>query len=208
GGRRGGGRRLGAGGRSRAAAGRRPAGRPAPGSGRIRGRAAVARALERVLARGRAHVQPRRRRLRRARGGERRPRLRPPGGALGRGAGGAAGMTTRRRALLAALTVSALVLGIVMLVLADHTNHFSSPLAKGGVFLLLGWSFAGAGLAALVRRPENRTGFLLVTVGIYWLAASSLLFADSSLPLTMRAAAQAGLVAAVLAGPLPAPAGC
>ena len=61
-------------------------------------------------------------------------------------------MTTRRRALLAALAMSALVLGIVMLVLADRTDHFSSPLAKGGVFLLLGWSFAGAGLAALVRR--------------------------------------------------------
>jgi len=103
-------------------------------------------------------------------------------------------MTTRRRALLAALTVSALVLGIVMLVLADHTNHFSSPLAKGGVFLLLGWSFAGAGLAALVRRPENRTGFLLVTVGIYWLAASSLMFANSSVPFTIGAALEAVVI--------------
>ena len=33
----------------------------------------------------------------------------------------------------------------------------------------VGWSFAGAGLVAWSRRPENRTGAMMVAVGLAYL---------------------------------------
>jgi PAS domain S-box-containing protein len=50
---------------------------------------------------------------------------------------------------------------------ADLTSrHQSARALSAVVFLLFGWSFAAAGLAALTRRPENNSGRLLVWTGI------------------------------------------
>ena len=35
--------------------------------------------------------------------------------------------------------------------------------------LAVGWSFIGVGIAARVRRPDSRSGTLMVAVGIAWL---------------------------------------
>jgi signal transduction histidine kinase len=37
-----------------------------------------------------------------------------------------------------------------------------------GLGLVVGWSFAGAGITAWVRRPANRTGYFLIAVGFAW----------------------------------------
>src|SRR4051794_21818959 len=49
-------------------------------------------------------------------------------------------------------------------------GHPDSPVME----LLIGWSFADAGLVALHRRPGNRFGFLLYAVGLAWFTASLL----------------------------------
>jgi signal transduction histidine kinase len=63
--------------------------------------------------------------------------------------------------LLAGLAFLALVLG------SDHTDDRGVVAAIG---LLVGWSFIGTGLFAWWRRPDNRTGALMVAVGFAWFA--------------------------------------
>jgi hypothetical protein len=67
-----------------------------------------------------------------------------------------------------ALALAALAGGLVNLALLLRTGHGRpEPLA----YLLLviagvSWSFVGAGLVAWSRRPANRTGALMVAVGL------------------------------------------
>jgi signal transduction histidine kinase len=75
-----------------------------------------------------------------------------------------------RRALIG-LAVGAVGLGVVDLALilgSDHTDH-RGLVAAGG--LLIAWSFAGTGLFAWWRRPENRFGALMTAVGFAWLGS-------------------------------------
>ncbi|MCP9487778.1 MAG: PAS domain S-box protein [Gaiellaceae bacterium MAG52_C11] len=60
----------------------------------------------------------------------------------------------------------ALAAGATWLVLAS--NHDDNPAATLAFVLTAGLSFVGSGLVALWRRPENRTGILLVAVGYLW----------------------------------------
>ncbi|MGI9111214.1 MAG: PAS domain S-box protein [Gaiellaceae bacterium] len=75
-------------------------------------------------------------------------------------------MSTRTLAALAGAAL-ALAAGATWLVLTS--NHDENPAATLAFALTAGLSFVSSGLVALWRRPENRTGVLLVAVGYLWL---------------------------------------
>jgi PAS domain S-box-containing protein len=66
----------------------------------------------------------------------------------------------------------ALLLAAGAAVLVFTSDHESSPWASASLAIATGLAFAGAGLIALARRPENRTGVLLVLVGLTWFVGS------------------------------------
>src|SRR5206468_6926961 len=95
---------------------------------------------------------------------------RPQRGGAGRGARAMIGL---RRALfvigLAGLGLGALA--IVVVAGSDHESSKASTLILGP---FVGWSFIGVGLFAWWRRPENRVGALMTTVGFtFFLGALS-----------------------------------
>jgi PAS domain S-box-containing protein len=59
------------------------------------------------------------------------------------------------------------IVGVVLVVTSDHDSQKAVDVA---LVLVVGWSFVGSGLAAWSRRPDNRTGRLLVAVGFVFLA--------------------------------------
>ena len=74
---------------------------------------------------------------------------------------------TRRRALAAAVCLLALALGAVALVLTPGATRL--PVGGRAVPVLVvvaGWGFAWVGAFAWLRRPENRTGLLMIAVGL------------------------------------------
>jgi signal transduction histidine kinase len=84
--------------------------------------------------------------------------------------------STRVRAVvLAALVCGA---GVVALLLASERQDAKPVWAILGP--AVGWSFVGTGLYAWRRRPESRTGALMVLLGFAWFL-SALSFADSAL---------------------------
>jgi signal transduction histidine kinase len=77
-------------------------------------------------------------------------------------------MSGLRRALIG-LAVAGLVLGLAALALVTSSDRAEQPPAAWIVLALtLGWGFAGAGIFAWWRRPENRTGPLMTLVGFMW----------------------------------------
>src|SRR5215218_6416306 len=77
-------------------------------------------------------------------------------------------MSGLRRALIA-LAVAGFALGLAALALvtaSDREDH--DPAAWIVLALTLGWGFAGAGIFAWWRRPENRIGPLMTLVGFMW----------------------------------------
>jgi PAS domain S-box-containing protein len=60
----------------------------------------------------------------------------------------------------------AFALGLGVLAASLASRHLSHGGWNAAGFLLVGWSFAVAGLAALTRRPENNSGRLLVWTGV------------------------------------------
>src|SRR3954466_15563613 len=80
-------------------------------------------------------------------------------------------MSGFRRALLG-LALPRVALGLAALALVTTSNQASSSAAWIVLALTLGWSFAGAGIYAWWRRPDNRTGPLLVLVGFLWFLGS------------------------------------
>src|SRR5215213_126355 len=58
--------------------------------------------------------------------------------------------------------------------------HVDAP----ALALLIGWSFAGAGLVAWAARPYNRFGLLLYGTGLTWFT-SALMAAETSVPFTL-----------------------
>ncbi|MDQ5832171.1 MAG: histidine kinase, partial [Actinomycetota bacterium] len=83
--------------------------------------------------------------------------------------------------------------GSVALILASDR-----PWSASTIFLevLVGLAFVASGLVARVRRPENRTGSLMILVGLSWFGGA-LQASDASLPYTVGYAAGT-LIAAIL----------
>jgi PAS domain S-box-containing protein len=67
---------------------------------------------------------------------------------------------------------AALAAGGVALVLILGTRQNTNTTANATLVLLIGWSFAAVGLIVWQRRPDNRTGSLLVAVALAWFAGS------------------------------------
>src|SRR3954463_15995276 len=76
-------------------------------------------------------------------------------------------MSGLRRALIG-LAIAGLALGLAALALVTASDRERDSTAWIVLALTLGWSFAGAGIYAWGRRPENRTGPLMTLVGFIW----------------------------------------
>jgi signal transduction histidine kinase len=76
-------------------------------------------------------------------------------------------MSGLRRALIA-LAAGNVALGLAALALVTTTEQDRDSTAWIVLALTLGWGFAGAGLFAWWRRPENRVGALMTLVGFTW----------------------------------------
>jgi len=70
--------------------------------------------------------------------------------------------------ILGVLAAGGLALAAGSTWLVVTSNHDDSPAMTLAFALTAGLSFVGSGLVALWRRPENRTGILLVAVGYLW----------------------------------------
>jgi signal transduction histidine kinase len=81
-----------------------------------------------------------------------------------------------RLVVLAALACGA---GVVALVLSSDLGDAQTAWAVFGP--AIGWSFIGTGIYASRRRPESRTGDLMVLFGFAWFVGA-LHFADAALP--------------------------
>src|SRR5207248_45882 len=97
---------------------------------------------------------------------ERRARVHSQGRALRIEDRGAAGMSLgiRRRLWLrwAVAAFAASAAGAALTIASDHESQKALSLV---LVLVVGWSFVAGGLIAWTRRPENRTGRLLVATG-------------------------------------------
>jgi signal transduction histidine kinase len=83
-------------------------------------------------------------------------------------------MSSFRRALIAMAVLAFLVgVGMLILILNSPDTHAPGVFAARGVYaafaLVIGWGFAGTGLYAWARRPENNIGPLMCAVGFAWL---------------------------------------
>ena len=77
----------------------------------------------------------------------------------------------RGRYLAAAGAVALLGAAGAVWLIAD-SDHTEDKLAIGLIAVTGCLSFVLSGLVALWRRPDNRTGYLLVATGVLWLLAS------------------------------------
>jgi hypothetical protein len=90
-------------------------------------------------------------------------------------------MTAARRR---AVVVAALVCGAGVVALVLESGHQQAKVEWAILGPLVGWSFVGTGLYASRRRPESRTGALMVLLGLAWFV-SGLHFANSPLVYTI-----------------------
>jgi len=102
---------------------------------------------------------------------------------------------TGRLRLWAAWGIPAFAVGLGVLAADLTSRHQSNPDLSAAVFLVVGWSFAAAGLAALTRRPENDSGRLLVWTGTA-LLLGALSAADDRVIYTVGTALDAVVLAA------------
>jgi signal transduction histidine kinase len=77
-----------------------------------------------------------------------------------------------------AIALAALAGGVAVSLVALTSERVGSPPAWAIAGPVVGWSFVATGLYAWHRRPENRTGALMVALGFAWLN-SMLITADS-----------------------------
>jgi signal transduction histidine kinase len=84
-----------------------------------------------------------------------------------------------------------LVLGAVAVAALLASDHLSVPRVQAMVTALTGGSFIAAGLIARTRRPDNRTGLLLIAVGFTWFVSTGLMGSDNSLAWTVGLALSA-----------------
>ena len=83
--------------------------------------------------------------------------------------------------------LAGLAAGVIALAIVLTSNHDDTTVVDGILGLLLGWSFIGSGAFALARRPNNRTGVLMIAVGFVWFFGS-LSSTNSSIPFTLALA--------------------
>ena len=83
-------------------------------------------------------------------------------------------------ARMRAIVLAALVCGAAVLALLAGSDHQDAKVVWAIFGPLIGWSFVGVGLYAWRRRPESRTGALMVLLGFAWFL-SGLNFANSAL---------------------------
>ncbi len=76
-------------------------------------------------------------------------------------------MSGLRRALIG-LAIAGLALGLAALALVTTSERERDATVWIALALTLGWAFAGAGIFAWWRRPENRIGPLMTLVGFLW----------------------------------------
>jgi signal transduction histidine kinase len=79
---------------------------------------------------------------------------------------------------------AALALGAASSTLMAVSNHQDVPRLQAVLTALTGGSFIVAGLIARTRRPRNRTGLLLIAIGLTWFLGSGLMAANRSLAWT------------------------
>jgi signal transduction histidine kinase len=72
------------------------------------------------------------------------------------------------RRAVAAIVVAALAAGAGVVALELGSDHQDAKAVWAIFGPVVGWSFAGTGLYAWRRRPENRTGALMVLLGFAW----------------------------------------
>src|SRR5205823_10593939 len=85
-------------------------------------------------------------------------------------------------------------IGVALTVTSDHEEHPAVAIALG---LFVSWSFIFAGLIGWTRRPQNRTGMLMVAVG-FGVLVGSLSEANYSIPYTLGALLGSLFIAAFL----------
>jgi len=83
-------------------------------------------------------------------------------------------------ARMRAVVLAALVCGAAVVAVLLGSDHQDAKTAWAIFGPAVGWSFIGVGLYAWRRRPESRTGALMVLLGFAWFL-SALNFADSPL---------------------------
>jgi signal transduction histidine kinase len=97
------------------------------------------------------------------------PRTDRHGATLARGGATAAPATRRLTpARTAVVGVAALLAGVAVAALELRSDHQDARAVWAVFAPAVGWSFVGTGLYAWRRRPENRTGALMVRLGLAW----------------------------------------
>jgi signal transduction histidine kinase len=91
--------------------------------------------------------------------------------------------------IVLAVVSAALVAGIAVSVAVVTSDSADHPVRTGVLTFVIGLSFVGAGLVALHRRPENRTGAVMVATGFLWFLAQ-LGYADNHLLNTVGTATE------------------
>ena len=79
------------------------------------------------------------------------------------------------------LIAGGVVIGIVAIVVVVRQEEFG---LESLLFLVVGWTFIASGIAGWLRRPENRTGALMIAVGAMWFGGTLLKSLGSSLALS------------------------
>jgi signal transduction histidine kinase len=93
-------------------------------------------------------------------------------------------MSSFRRALIGLGALAFLIgIGMLILILTSAHTHVGGTFAPRGIYaaytLAIGWGFAGTGLYAWARRPENNVGPLMSAVGFAWLLQGLATSSDS-----------------------------
>ena len=76
------------------------------------------------------------------------------------------------RSALIFIGAAGVVFGLIAVVIVMSSDRGEQPVLFALLTVLPSWSFIGTGLFAWWRRPNNRTGSLMVLVGFGWLFAS------------------------------------
>jgi signal transduction histidine kinase len=83
------------------------------------------------------------------------------------------------RRALGLVAIEGVVVGLVALAIVLSSDHVDGKAFNAALFLFVGWSWVGVGLFAWWRRPDNRFGVLMTTVGFAYFL-SVLTAADAS----------------------------
>ena len=86
---------------------------------------------------------------------------------------------------------AAIAVGAASSALMWFSDHQDAPQLQAVLGALTGGSFIAAGLVARSRRPENRTGLLLIAVGFTWFLSTGLVGSNDSLVWTIGVALSA-----------------